>query len=464
MKARAARLSLSRHKWLIFGLLLSVLCPLSSTGLALAQPEHNRDEALQQLSTMVTRAHDYEVAVSRWERNSTIIIALLVAVGIMGIAVSILQGFSTASCKLACVVMGGLVGSITLVNTTLFPADHRAFGYSALKARHVLNELKALLPSDPNTLSEGILEARIDKGLTLIKRMEALEETLYRAWASPGEPKALLRHAYAGDAESDLKRRLFSGTGEARLLSEARATAFTLAVNSAAEGLAAAWTHEGQERVDPYAVRPFIEKIVDVAKEDVTEERGLVRYRVVLAMPAEFARGYWFPSFGGQSRPEPLLSGDRVLLRGVPVARGSIGRDPRLKQQYWGLELGRLSLAAPEHATSFVITRAAGDTENRLIDDGSSVRIITAEGNLSPAGNGISARGDDRTVFRLRRVVDLPKRVGPRSVSGLRDGDSVEILLGTKILMASGDRIVLGDGPGAAVTIIRVARIAQLQK
>jgi len=89
----------------LVSLLFGVSLLLSASSICFAQSEDTRDDRIQQLNAIASRAHDYERAVNYWERNSTTIITLVVMIGIMGIAVSILQGFANSSCKVACIIM-----------------------------------------------------------------------------------------------------------------------------------------------------------------------------------------------------------------------------------------------------------------------------------------------------------------------------------------------------------------------
>ena len=144
--------------------------------------------------------------------------------------------------------------------------------------------------------------------------MESIERAIYKNWAG-SQQEALVGVAYA--QSTSFPKRTFSGVGEAHRVADARAIAWTLAINEASETLAAFWGERG--RVESSAVRSFLERTVETVTDDITEvtaEDGgkLVRARFTLRVPPEFSREHWAGSFGYDARPEPIYFGDRVLL------------------------------------------------------------------------------------------------------------------------------------------------------
>jgi len=440
----------------------SILLLVSISTGAAGQPADGSDrtESLQQLESISARANDYELKARSWEHTSTIIVLLVLTVGTMGVAMSALQGYATTAGKIACVIMGILVGSITLVNSTLFPADHRTYSYSAFQVQSIIPEVRALIPRDPNTLSQQVLADRVTQGLQMVKQMKEFEQAIYRQWGSsqqaPVDKKGVvIPFAYAG--VGTLETRRFEGIGESVSLPDARATAYTLAITKAAESLAREWSGTGRSKeIDPYSVRSFVEKIFDVVDERVSESGDqLIRCQVSIAVQSEFTDVHWSRSFGFGSSPPPLSSGEPVLVGIEPL--GALQQDV----QYWGVVQGEPRFVAPQRAAMVVLASAREDTS---IEDGGSVRLTVGDRALVARGNLIAAQDRGGDVFTIKRFTGKfePKVMpeGPTALLSrggriLRDGEVVEISSGGRYIAIQGDRMVL-SGLKAALRIQRV--------
>src|SRR5688572_877404 len=79
----------------------------------------------QQFGAIQQEINKSKSMITQWRTQARYLMVLTLMVGTLGVAVGLLQRSDNRRCKGAMVAVGAAVSVITLINTTVFPADHR---------------------------------------------------------------------------------------------------------------------------------------------------------------------------------------------------------------------------------------------------------------------------------------------------------------------------------------------------
>ncbi len=92
--------------------------------------------------------------IGEWNRQASILIALSVTVGVLGLVMGVLQAAKDKWCKVTTVVLGLVISGITIINATVFHCDYRTFKRNAVQARLILDDVNFMLAGFPSTSNE----------------------------------------------------------------------------------------------------------------------------------------------------------------------------------------------------------------------------------------------------------------------------------------------------------------------
>jgi hypothetical protein len=115
---------------------------------------------------------------TQWRTQTRYLMVLTLMVGTLGVAVGLLQRYDNRRCKGAMLAVGAAVSVIALINTTVFPADHRTFMRNVSQGRLLLSEIRDILYQFDPTQSFDIRDATLDEVREKLKRITALKDSL----------------------------------------------------------------------------------------------------------------------------------------------------------------------------------------------------------------------------------------------------------------------------------------------
>jgi len=119
-----------------------------------------------------------QAQIAQWYRCADAVLALTVAVALLGVAASAIQGFQKSWCKPATVVVGLLVSGITAVNTQYYQLDNKTYRELAVESERLTRDVKNNIAaytrptssdSDRETSYEAIIK-RLDDFLDIKKK------------------------------------------------------------------------------------------------------------------------------------------------------------------------------------------------------------------------------------------------------------------------------------------------------
>jgi hypothetical protein len=85
---------------------------------------------------------DKKQEINGWENKATLLIALTIIVGTLGVATGVFQRFKKKWSTVATVMAGALISIITIANNTVFEVDHRTLSCCAQQARQIVGEIE----------------------------------------------------------------------------------------------------------------------------------------------------------------------------------------------------------------------------------------------------------------------------------------------------------------------------------
>ncbi len=134
--------------------------------LALGQDFSSEREALQlQLDRRVDM-------IDSWKSCARATLGLTLAVGFLGIMVSALQAHTNP--KLATIIIGVVISSLTMINSTVFKVDHHTFNRAVSRAQHCIEDARLQLAREVRSEEEWtFLMAEFREQIRFIDRIES---------------------------------------------------------------------------------------------------------------------------------------------------------------------------------------------------------------------------------------------------------------------------------------------------
>lgn len=172
------------------------------------------------------------VEIEKWERGANILISLTVLVGVLGALATIFQKYDKRWCRISTAIAGAAISLITITSNTAFHSDYRTLRVSSKEARHLIHEMRLLLPlkeniSDENDIKEWRNEIKkklrgiTDLGVTIAKS-ENKFDIISTAYAQPNEE----RPSWIRQPPTDKNNFYFVGSGSGSSINEARSVSF----------------------------------------------------------------------------------------------------------------------------------------------------------------------------------------------------------------------------------------------
>jgi hypothetical protein len=287
-------------------------------------------DLLQEVRHMVSAC---EALIAVWEREAKMLMALTLAVGILGILTGMLQKYENKGCRVATVIAGTLVSAITVVDNTVFSADHRTINNKALVARQKLDRIKPeIFNFDPNQSKENQLawyHNVVDK-LWEIRQLDA-DPPAVRSFVDIGVTVHAASRSSSSPSQFPAERTLlqFEGTADSRVLTEAREKSFQEAINTAVRRLDELHNaiRPGSPTYPISALRAYVTQIahVEVDSYNYNPRSKLYTYRTRIAIEKRFAESKLIGTFvnkaivGGQLMVASNLGGGNALVSRVRV-------------------------------------------------------------------------------------------------------------------------------------------------
>ena len=150
----------------------------------------------QQFGAIQQEINKSKLMMTQWRTQTRYLMVLTLMVGTLGIAEGLLQRYDNRRFKGSMLAVGAAVSVITLINTTVFPADHRTFMRNVSQGRTLINEIRIFLRQFDPTQSFDNRDATLVEIREKLKRITALKDSLLTPpsllqWAG------LASHAYA---------------------------------------------------------------------------------------------------------------------------------------------------------------------------------------------------------------------------------------------------------------------------
>jgi hypothetical protein len=304
----------------VIGFVLLAPHPGSGQDIALEPPP-----GIDLLQDVLQMRKACEDLIAVWEREAEVLIALTLAVGVLGILTGVFQKYENRGCRVATVIAGTLVSIITVVDNTVFPADHRAINNKALEARQKLDRLKPEIMSfDPHQSKENQLawyHSVIDK-LGEIRQLDA-DMPRVPSLARPLRVLPLFFdmgitvHAASGpfgEPSQFPERKLleFEGRADSAVLTQAREESFQNAIITAAKRLDE--LHNASRPALPTypitALRAYVAQIAHVEADSYSysQRSRLYTYRTRIAIEKRFAESTLVGTFVNKATAEGQLT------------------------------------------------------------------------------------------------------------------------------------------------------------
>jgi hypothetical protein len=377
---------------------------------------------LRKLQALDQMVHDALVDVDTFERQSTILLILVVAVALFGAVTSALQGFQHSACKLVVVALGVAITTITIINNTAFPNDFRTLKQKAQQARlHLKLADVSFKAADSTQKEEGLRIIEQD----MLDKIKAVYELL-GAQAAPTSPSSpprktgLFSVAYAlppspkalGCDEGSTTLCVV-GVGTNSSLAQAQLASMNSAVEQIAEQLV---KQVGGDATKSDALRDFVERAAFVSTVVEKGERGQYQYLTVLRLNPKLADPRLVRTFALESRV--VHAGMSVMLRAERDPFGGAG-------PYWGIEQGRLAMAAGvDQAVAFAFDKLDAVKRPEIVH-GDLVKI-----RISPDGIPVSLDGTRLAVTTRGSSSEfILEKVSRAEGDVVREGDSIAIRL-----------------------------------
>ena len=265
--------------------------------------------------------------IETWHRDVGIQIALLIAITVFGVVISVLQGLKYGWCKVATVVLGAATSIITIVSTTVFSADYRFLKRSTIDAQELTDQLGRLvdrLRSDPTPNDRLEIEGKWGEFLSAF---HAVEKQVIAGTQDVTHPTSVVPKVHAQTSNSPLPPKwtqiestndeynyFFRGSGEDRSISTAERLSFDDAVEKATAQVG------GRTRPGTNDLRNFIAKFsaVDATWFDYNKSSGSYRYFTRLRLSKEIDRIKSQLGSIDQSNAHELQISNHELRRPIP--------------------------------------------------------------------------------------------------------------------------------------------------
>ena len=218
----------------ILGLLVILLCLFPSILLAQGFPSNECKTLIGLMDDLLNKTHG-------WQHQSMLLLWFTIIAGILGLAVSALQGFKNNGSKVATAILGVAISTLTLINTTAFDADHRTLRNNAIQYHADIVDARTQLEIDYDKANEADRKIYRQMVIELIKKVDHAEaqmlaktatlEILPEVHAAAEQPEWLIK------LPTDRFAQYFSGKGEDPSLAVAKDAAYNNAVEGAVRSL-----------------------------------------------------------------------------------------------------------------------------------------------------------------------------------------------------------------------------------
>jgi hypothetical protein len=258
--------------------------------------------------------------VDGWEHQSEQQVYLSVAVGILGLLVSALQGSARTWTKALTVGVGFLISALTLLTNKVYTADYRTLERSVVQARPILEHLQGIiLKFDPSQTPQNMLavEAEFDTTCNKIDLIAQKMLGIDSGQIQSGRVFRFVPVVYAAQPQgppgwtatkiqSDKTNAYIVGQGESKSLYEAKAASEDDAMNKAVE-----WLGSDVSRTQSPATAPLMD-LVKHSKEftdtwfGYDRQTGIYHYYTRLRLASDL-RSLDFTSLAAPGLTNPIF-------------------------------------------------------------------------------------------------------------------------------------------------------------
>ena len=250
-------------------------------------------------SEMTALLADGRRLVSEWSNETGIVVALTVAVGILGVITGFLQGFSKPVFKILTVIAGALVSIITVVNNSVFDADHRTLRQSVARGEVIVRRMEFLMRDLVEAPTAEAKRSFRNDFLQLGAQMFEIKANMKRSSEAPSLTSVAYAQAVAppwvAKVPTDPTFQFFVGLGEAKEPGEARGLSRRDALEHVERILLknVSGTRPMTTQTDVIRqvyLRDFSEKVAEVVDfaTALDRERGLYRYWMLIRVNKRF--------------------------------------------------------------------------------------------------------------------------------------------------------------------------------
>jgi hypothetical protein len=294
---------------LAFACLIEIL-PLSASSLYGQASSECIPTNGQQFGAIQQEINKSKSMITQWRTQARYLMVLTLMVGTLGVAVGLLQRSDNRRCKGAMVAVGAAVSVITLINTTVFPADHRTFMRNVSQGRALINEIQDILCQFDPTQSLDNRTVTLEEIREKLKRIEALKDNLLTPpsllqWAG------LASHAYAqaripswvSKLPEDETSFFFLGVAESSSLTQAKESSSRDAMDKAVNQLSQSVP------VRPEVLSEYVKDTAEVADTafSYNRESRIYTYFTLLKLRQAFAKPEFIKVFTTEREIQAVL-------------------------------------------------------------------------------------------------------------------------------------------------------------
>jgi tetratricopeptide (TPR) repeat protein len=250
-------------------------------------------ELFAQTSGLSGIIEDLEELIAGWENEAAVSLALVVAIGTLGILVGLFQKLKVRWASTATLIAGVLVSALTLFHNSAFNGDHRELRRMACEGHKKLTELKLLVDL------YGKADAQDQE--VILKDFRRIKDEIYdiegQKYAWNETSISLIPAAFAQNSQppewvsmppSDRKNFYFVGVGYGDLMAVAKEDANQHAIVQAVDYIAET-LYESRQNVEEINIDAVAEFVVESSREEeryftFDEERGIYVYYLLMSI------------------------------------------------------------------------------------------------------------------------------------------------------------------------------------